>query len=50
MGGENVAVLVQNRQFFTVIILPVTSASQNFSLISREFTRFFLSQKHLPAL
>ena len=31
MGGENMAELVQNHQFFPVIILPVTSASQNFS-------------------
>ena len=31
MGGENMAKLVQNRQFFPVIILPVTSASHNFS-------------------
>ena len=31
MDGENLAELVQNRQFFLVIILPVTSASQNFS-------------------
>ena len=31
MGGENMAKLVQNRQFFPVIILPVTSASQDFS-------------------
>ena len=31
MGGENRAELVQNRSFFPVIILPVTSASQNFS-------------------
>ena len=31
MGGENMAKLVQNRQFFPVIILPVTSASYNFS-------------------
>ena len=28
MDGENMAELVQNRQFFPVIILPVTSASQ----------------------
>ena len=36
--------LGQNRQYYPVIILPilpVTSASKNFSLISREFTRFF---------
>ena len=26
MGGENVAEIVQNRQFLPVIILPVTSA------------------------
>ena len=50
MGGENMAELVQNRPFFPVIILPVTSASQIFSLISKEFTSFFLSQMHLPAL
>ena len=50
MGGEKMAELVQNRQFFPVIILPVTSAPQNFSLISKEFTRFFLSQVCLPAL
>ena len=31
MGGENMAELVQNRQFFPVIILPVTPASKNFS-------------------
>ena len=32
MGGENMAELVQNRQFFPVIIvLPVTSAPQNVS-------------------
>ena len=31
MGGENMAESVQNRQFFPVITLPVTSASQNFS-------------------
>ena len=31
MGGENMAELVQNRQFFPVIILPATSASKNFS-------------------
>ena len=49
MGGGNMAELVQNRQFFPVIILPVTSASQIFFYISREFTRFFLSQMHLPA-
>ena len=30
MGGENMAELVQNRQLFPVIILPVISASQNF--------------------
>ena len=30
-GREKMAELVQNRQFFPVIILPVTSASQNFS-------------------
>ena len=35
MDGENIAELVQNRQFFPVIILPVTSASQHFSSISR---------------
>ena len=35
MGGENMAELVQNRQFFSV-----TSASQTFFLISREFIRF----------
>ena len=35
MDGENMAELVQNRQVFSVIILPVTSASRNFSLISR---------------
>ena len=29
MGGETVAELVQNRQFFPVTILPVTSDSQN---------------------
>ena len=45
MAGElyarkNMAELVKNRLFFPVIILPVTSASQNVSLISREFTRF----------
>ena len=35
MGGENenMAELVQNHQLFPVIILPVTSASQNFSSI-----------------
>ena len=30
MRGENMAELVQNRQFFPVIILPVTAASQFF--------------------
>ena len=32
MGGENMVELVQNRQFFPVIILTVTSASQIFFL------------------
>ena len=50
IGGEHMAELVQNRLFLQVIILPGTSASQNFPQISREFTRFFLSQVHLPAL
>ena len=36
--------------FLPVIILPVISASQNVSYISREFTRFLLSQMHLSAL
>ena len=49
MGGENIADLGQNRQFFRVIVLPVTSALQILKK-SREFTRFFLSQMHLPAL
>ena len=31
MGGKNMAELVQNRQLFPVMILPVTSNSQNFS-------------------
>ena len=50
MGGENMAELVQNRQFFPVIILPVTSASKIFPQISKELNRFFLSQMNLPAL
>ena len=35
MDEENMAELVQNRQLFPVIILPVTYASQVCSLISR---------------
>ena len=31
MDGENMAKLVQNRQFFPVIILPAASPSKNFS-------------------
>ena len=31
IGGENMAELFQNFQYFPVIILLVTSASQNFS-------------------
>ena len=35
---------------FPGIILSLTSGSQNFCRILRQFTRFFLSQMHLPAL
>ena len=39
------AALVQNRQFFPVIMLPVTSASHTKIFLNfKEFTRFFLSQ------
>ena len=50
MGGEKYGGISPKPPIFLAIILPVTSASQEFSSISREFTRFFLSQMHLPAL
>ena len=44
MGGENVAELVQNRQFSLVIILPVTAASQFFFLNFKRIYSFLLFQ------
>ena len=50
MGGKIWRNKSKTANFFPVIISLVISASQNVSYISREFTRFLLSQMHLPAL
>ena len=50
MGGEKYGGISPKPPIFPGHNLPVTYASQNFSKISREFTRFFMSQMHLPAL